>query len=116
MAYADIELKRNDTWPFLDSTLSDDNGALDLTGCTIKFFMVDSEGNTVINQTSTGAYVTLPSATAGQVRYYWQAADTSTSGNFKAEWSLVHSSDSSKGTVPNGGNLTVIIFDDLDST
>ncbi len=113
MAYADIELKRNDTRPYLDSTLSDSDGALDLTGCTVKFFMLDSDGNEVVNQSSTGTLVTLPNATAGQVRYYWQAADTSTSGNFTAEWQVVYSSDSSKVTVPNDGYLTVVVQDDL---
>ena len=115
MAYADIELKRNDRRPYLDDTLSDADGAVNLSGCTVKFFMVDSDGNTVVNQTSTGSYVTLPSATAGQVRYAWQAADTSTSGNFKAEWQVTWG-DGSQATFPNNGHITVIVQDDLDST
>lgn len=115
MAFADIEIKRNDTRPFLDSTLSDANGPVDLTDATVKFFMEDVSGNTVVNQTSTGALVTLQDTTGGKVRYKWQAADTSTGGEFRAEWEVTFS-DGSKASFPNDGYLSVVVRDDLDST
>ena len=115
MAYADIELKRNDTRPYLDSTLSDADGAVDLSGCTIKFFMEDADGTTIVSQTSTGSYVTLPDATAGEVRYAWQSTDSATGGHYKAEWQVTWG-DGTKATFPNDGYLTVVVRDDLDST
>lgn len=115
MAYADIEIKRNDRRPYLDSTLTDANGAVDLSGATVKFFMVDSAGATVVSQTSTGTLVTIQSATAGTVRYAWAAADTSTAGTFKGEWQVTFG-DGTQATFPNTEYLTIRIFEDLDST
>lgn len=115
MARADIEVKRNDRRPYLDSTLTDANGAVDLSGATVKFFMVDADDNTVIDQTSTGSLVTIQSATAGTVRYQWAAADTSTGGRFRAEWQVTFG-DGTQATFPNTEYLTVRILADLDST
>lgn len=118
MASADIELKRNDTRPYLDSVLTDANGAVDVTGATIKFYMIDeSDDSEVVNQTTTDvpALVSIENSTAGSVRYKWQAADTSTGGNFLAEWQVTFA-DATKATFPNDEYLTVYIRDDLDST
>ena len=76
--------------------------------------MVDASGNVVIDQTSTDSLVTIPSATAGTVRYRWQSADTSTGGKFKAEWQATWAAGT-QGTFPNNGHSTVFIRDDLDS-
>jgi hypothetical protein len=107
MATADVELKKNDQRPYLDSTLSDADGAVNLTGATVTFFMQDQDGAEVVNTTSG---VSIQSATAGTVRYQWAANDTSTEGNFRAEWRVnLTGSTSEQVTFPNGDWISVVI-------
>jgi hypothetical protein len=114
MADADIELKTHDTRPYLDCVLKDVSGAINLTGAAVRFHMQDSDGNIVVNQSTTTASpkVSIEDSTAGEVRYKWAAADTSTAGHFEAEWQITFG-DGSKVSVPNDGHLSVVIYDDI---
>ena len=105
---ADIELKVGDRRPFLDSTLQDADGAVDLTNTIVQFVVRDSENNEVVNQSTTGSLVTIQSATAGTVRYKWAAVDLSTAGRFYAEWT-VDFQDDTKARFPNTGHIPMVI-------
>jgi hypothetical protein len=102
----DILIRQNDTAPAVSATLLDNVGnPLNLTGATVKFNMRNQL--TKVAVISLGS-VTIVNATAGQVSYVWQAADTLNNGNFEAEF-LVTFADATKETVPNNKFLLVSI-------
>lgn len=105
---ADFTLKQNDTWPPLEAVLTDANGAVNLTGASVRMILKSAgAGSTVIQ----GA-CTIVSAVEGRVRYTWLAADTSLvntlSGEFEVTWG-----DGKITTFPNDGYFTVEIKADL---
>lgn len=57
-----------------------DGTAVDLTSLTVKFKMVDAQGNVVLAATSTG--VTVTTAASGQCQYDFTAADVDVKGTF----------------------------------
>ncbi len=59
-----------------------DGTVVNLTGLTLKFTMVDSEGTAKVAETSDN--VTVTDATAGEVQYDPVAADVDTEGTFHA--------------------------------
>jgi len=106
---ADFTIGRGDRLPEITATLSgDDNEALDVTGCTVKFILTPVAGGTP----TVSAAATVTSASAGQVKYAWDADDTQTAGYYQAEWEVTYS-DGRKLTVPNGKKLAVSIVQDL---
>lgn len=85
----------------------DSNGALaavNLTGLTVKFTMVNSAGTVIVNEATTG--VTVTTAASGLVQYDFQAADVVTSGTFYG-WFTVYSG-TEKDTYPAGGRKLTI--------
>lgn len=86
---SDFEMKVGDTLPYLDATLNDANGPVDLTGAIIRVVMESSGGVEIINQTSTGSLVSILSSTGGQVRYAWQPNDLARAGNYALEWEAI---------------------------
>lgn len=54
--------------------------AVDLTGLTVKFKMVDRDGTAVIAETAAG--VTVTDASNGKVTYDFQAADVDVAGEY----------------------------------
>ena len=94
MTATNITYKVGDTRPFLDATLKDANGAVDLTGVnSVRFVLEDEDANEIVNESSTGANLTITGTTSGKVRYKWQAADLSSEGNYYAEWKVTYSDD-----------------------
>jgi len=59
-----------------------DGTAVDVTGLTVKFKMVDSQGTAVVAETTDN--VTVNDATNGKVYYAPAAADVDTAGTFHA--------------------------------
>ena len=106
---SDITYKVGDTRPFLDATLKDADGAVDLTGITsVRFVLEDQDANEIVNESSTGANVTITSSKAGQVRYKWQAADLSSEGNYYAEWKVTFG-DGSVARFPNTRHIQLTV-------
>ena len=75
----------DDTRTVLAATLKQPNAsgvdtAIDLTGLTVQFKMVDDAGVDVIAQTGTG--VTVTDASAGEVQYDFSAAGVDTAGRY----------------------------------
>lgn len=80
---ADFYIKRGDRLPVLIRTLKFSDGvAIDLTGCTVRWKMVEQKSREVV----VDAVATITSATEGKVEYAWQTPDTDAEGHFDGEW------------------------------
>lgn len=80
--------------------------AVDLTGRTVKFKMVNDIGTSVVTETTTG--VTTTSASDGQVQIDFQSAWVATAGQYWG-WVVVYSG-SEKDTFPHDGRgLSIVI-------
>ena len=109
MTATDITYKVGDTRPFLDATLKDANGPVDLTGITsVQFVLEDEDANEIVNESSTGANVTITGTTSGQVRYKWQATDLSSEGNYYAEWKVTFG-DATVARFPNTRHIHLTV-------
>lgn len=105
--------KRNDTYPPLETTLTDADGlAVNLAGSTVAFIM-RSTGDSSVKVQSAMAFVT--DGTDGKVEYEWQAADTDEAGLFLAEYQVIYGSGE-KQTFPTVGYDKVLIYGDLDDS
>lgn len=80
--------------------------AVDLSGLTVKFQMVDSSGATVVAETVTG--VTVTTAASGLVQYDFQAADVDEAGTFYG-WFTVYSGAEHDTYPANGRKLVIVI-------
>lgn len=101
-------IKQNDTSPSLRATLIDGDGdAVNLTGASVRFHMRDASGTTKVD-----AVASIITAASGIVQYSWAVGDTDTVGVFAAEFEVTYS-DTSVGTFPNNGYITVKIRDDI---
>lgn len=102
-------IKRNDTSPILQTTLTDAGGSpIDLTATSVKFYMKRYKSNTLkINATAT-----IFDEDAGIVRYLWQSGDTDTAGSYQAEFQITYD-DGAVETFPNADFIQVDIINDL---
>lgn len=87
----------NDTRTVLAATLKQPNTsgvdtAIDLTGLTVEFKMVDKAGVDVIAQTSTG--VTVTTAASGEVQYDFASAGVDTAGRYFGYFVVLDSGES----------------------
>lgn len=108
---SDLVMSQYDTRPYLEATLSDVNGPVDLTTATSVRLVVESSGAVeTVNQSSTAPaqLVTILSSTGGQVRYKWQAADLNTPGNYGLEWQVTFT-DGTKARFPNSRHLSMTV-------
>ena len=97
-------IKQGDLSPSIQEYLRNaDGSAIVLTGCTVKFHMMDSSGNVVINTAAT-----IDNALTGQVHYDWSGSDTATAGTFYREWEVTLPSGKTV-TTPNWTNYPVQI-------
>lgn len=104
-----MNIKRGDTYPPLRVTMTDSTLApVDLTDCTVKFRMVNSDMEVVIADKA----ATVVNAVAGIVEYVWAAGDTDVAGYFQGEFEV--SGWSGKvGRFPNYTFEEIIITDRL---
>jgi hypothetical protein len=106
-----LELKRFDTYPPVQATLTDSNGPINLASATtVKFIM---KGTSVL---VTGS-CTIVNAATGQVQYAWGVSDTSVADIYQVEFEI-HWNNGGIQTVPNttAGNPTIQIDADLEDT
>jgi hypothetical protein len=92
-------IKSGDTKP-LDATLREggtSGPAIPLVGATVRFRMRAVLGGPLL-----GGVCTLTDASAGKVRYVWQAGDLNVPGSYNAEFEITFG-DGSIRTVPNDG-------------
>lgn len=115
------KLKEEDSAPNLQAELLEEStgGTLtisgstqtenpDLTGATVVFNMVDSDGSLVINRAS----VTITDAASGEVEYDWSSSDTSTAGDYEGEFEVTFD-DGEVVSYPNDKNFGITITEDL---
>ena len=101
-------IKRNATSPSLAGTATDSNDAsIDISGATVRFHMLDTDGNTVVD-----AAATIASGPAGTMRYDWAAADTDVAGGFRGECEVTYA-DGTIETFPNTSYIPIRIYEDL---
>lgn len=105
----DFYIKRGDTYPPIQATLSDASGsAINLTGASVLFKMRLRDTGAII----VSAAATIVTAASGIVSYAWDAADTAVAGEYLAEWEVTLSSGRIV-TCPNDGYLVIKIDGDL---
>ena len=99
-------LRVGDTLPVFDATITDEAGTpVDLTGATVTLELTpfDAAGDMVpLTCSIVGA------ATAGRVRYAWQAGDTDTAVHYRGHLRCVFAGGGER-LVPTAGFLTVWI-------
>ena len=77
-----VKIVQDDTRPPLEFNLTQDGSPVDLTGCTVKFYMKDAtSGSVKIN----GVNCTIMDAKKGKCRYSWTSSDTNTVGTYLGE-------------------------------
>lgn len=106
---ADFYIKRGDRLPTLARQLKwQDETPIDLTGCTVRWKMVDKKTRSV----KVSAAASVVSAVDGRVEYDWQSSDTDVSGHYDGEWQITYP-DTKRLTVPNLNFVTVHVVDSL---
>lgn len=96
-------LKKGDTFPNIETVLSDVNGAIDLTDCTITFRMSESgSGNMMIEKE---AHVVDPQAGPNLGKCYaeFTSGETEIVGTYRVEWRVVFPGGK-VATFPRGEN------------
>ena len=102
-----IKIVQNDTLPPLEFNLTQDGSPVNLTGCTVKFYMKDAtSGSVKIN----GTTCTITDATKGKCKYLWYGSDTNTVGTYLGEVEVTFPD----GKIQTGYKQTsIIIRDDI---
>jgi hypothetical protein len=104
-----IYIKQNDTSPALTGQLFNPDGSNpNLAGSTVKFIMRPAAGGSA----KVDASATVVTASTGNVKYSWIAADTDTVGSFEGEFEVTFSGGAVQ-TYPNKGYLKIEVTDDL---
>jgi hypothetical protein len=79
----DYTIKQGDTLPLLQATLTDSNGAVNLSGAaSVRFRMVSADTGAV----TVDALAQIADPLNGIVSYAWTPSDTSTAGEYLAEF------------------------------
>lgn len=106
---ADRTIKRGDTFPFLKATLSNQAGAANLTGATVRLILKTKGATPTVVVDEPCAIV---NALTGEIEYEWAPADTASvntlDGEFEVTWS-----DGEITTFPTDGYFEVAIVPDL---
>lgn len=107
-----ITYKRGDSLPVYTALLSTGSGstseAINLTGCTVRFFMTPTVGTTP----KVNALATVLDAVNGSVLYTWGTTDLDTAGEYSVEWEITYPSGK-KLTVPTQGYDTIYVLADI---
>lgn len=109
MRDTEFAIKQNDTSPALEVELQDnDENAIDLSGASAEFHMVEKDGDTVAVDSS----ATITDGSNGIVEYQWSSGDTSDAGRYLAEFEITYS-DGTIETFPNNDDIVIRIMADL---
>ncbi len=104
-------MRKGDTLPAYTATLVEGPARtpLDLTGCTVRFHMRNTDAAAVLK---INAAATIVSAAAGTVRYDWDTGDLSDVGTYHVEWQVTYPSGRIL-TAPTRGFDTIRVIDQL---
>ena len=100
-------IKQNDTRKPLKVELSDYNGLVDLTGCTVRFLMTTHNYKLIIDQKAE-----IRDAINGQVWHVFGFGDTNQPGVFRGEFEVTFP-DFKKETFPEDDYILININKDL---
>ena len=106
----DFWIKQNDTFPALQVTLKDEDGAsVNLSGTTVVFNMRDTATETlkINNQTAT-----VVDALNGVVEYRWATGDTDTVDSYEAEFEVTYGSGGIE-TFPNTAYIEIEVVEEV---
>lgn len=103
-----FEIKQGDTRKPLKVELSDFNGVVDLTGCTVRFFMSTHYYKLIIDKE-----VEIVDAVNGQVWHVFGFGDTNESGAFHGEFEVTFP-DFKKETFPESNYISIKINKSLE--
>lgn len=99
-------LKKGDTYPNLVVTLSDENGAVNLTDCVITFRMSQpSSGNLMLEKSATILNQEVP-ANVGKCYVVFEDGDTDVVATYRVEWRVLFS-NGKIATFPRGEGATI---------
>lgn len=102
-----VKIVQDDTRPPLEFNLTQDGSPVDLTGCTVKFYMKDATSGSV---KISGSTCVITDATKGKCRYNWIASDTNTVGTYLGEVEVTFPD----GKIQTGyKQMSIIIRDDI---
>jgi hypothetical protein len=110
MANEYFDIKQGDLLPTLDAILKDDNGPVDMTGSTLKFFMRTPEGTVKVNGSAATADPNQV-VNKGKVSYAWSGTDTDTPGMYQGEFEATI--NSKRETFPSHGYIVITVVDDI---
>lgn len=102
----DFVIKAGDRLPSMSATLSDANGVLNLTGCTVTFRYAPADKNSITAPRDKLAVIV--DAPNGKVRVDWADGDTNPAGYYEGEFLLT--AVGGQYTFPNRGYLE-LLFD-----
>jgi len=106
-----LNIKQHDLQPYYRSKVVDSDGiAVDCTGASAVFTMVDSTGTIVINRSPN---VTFTNAALGEMEYRWSGTDTDITGKYSIEFEVTPLTGG-KFTVPVTEKAPVKIWPSLD--
>lgn len=81
-------LKKGDTYPNIETVLSDSNGPVDLTDCTVVFRMSEAgSGNLLVEKPAVVKDQSVE-ANLGKCYAEFEAGDTDIVGTYRVEWKV----------------------------
>lgn len=103
-----VYMRKGDRRPYLSVTIKDrdTDTVVNLTGLTVKFYMVTADTTRTIKVNGTSCTVT--DATNGVVEYRWAANDTNTVQQYYG-WFQITYGDSTLASVPPDDSLIIDI-------
>ena len=105
---ADYELKRGDTNPPLQTTLTENGDPKDLSSAeSVAFAMEGYDSDVAVSGTAQ-----VVNSKEGEVAYHWADGDTDTASLYFVEWVVTYP-DGSEQTFPNDESDFLYIKDDL---
>jgi len=105
---ADYVIKQGDTGPDIEATLSNADGAENLSGASVKCIIRPTSGGAAI----VDAAASIVEAASGTVKYVLQEGDTDDAGDYLVEWEVTFSGGTIQ-TYPNDGYQTLLITREL---
>lgn len=103
---ADVTIKQHDNYPYLQASLSDANGPVDLTTAVQVKFIAKGVSVTVTGTCS------IIDATNGVIQYQWAAGDTGTPDDYEVEFEVTWPSAKVQ-TFPNDSYKSLTVMADL---
>ena len=105
---SDFIIKQNDTFPAIRAqVIQADDSPVNLSGALVRFIMVDSDGEVVIDEPAE-----IVEAPEGRIKYAWQQGNTEVVGDYRGEFEATFATGEIV-TMPNYTYIYIRIFKEL---